>query len=197
MVGDAIRILGVAGSLRAGSFNRSLLRAAVELAPAGMEIATFEGLRDIPPYDADAEAAGEPAPVAAWKDAIRNADALLFVTPEYNYGIPGLLKNAYDWASRPPGKSPLNRKPAGIMGVSGGNSGTARAQLALRQSFIFTETYGMLRPEVLVPRGAEKFDAAGRLTDERTREAVRKFLQAFALWIERFRTPDPEAFRSP
>lgn len=186
---DATRVLGVAGSLRAGSFNRSLLRAAVELVPAGMEISTFEGLREIPPYDADVESRGDPPPVAAWKDAISNADAVLFVTPEYNYNVPGVLKNAYDWASRPPGKSPFNRKPAGIMGVSGGNSGTARAQLALRQSFVFTETYGMLRPEVLVPRGAEKFDAEGRLTDERTREAVRKFLAAFAEWIALFRRP--------
>jgi len=180
---DAIRVLGVAGSLRAASFNRSLLRAAVELVPQGMEISTFEGLREIPPYDTDVESRGEPPPVAAWKSAIAEADAVLFVTPEYNYGIPGLLKNAFDWASRPPGKSPLNRKPAGIMGVSGGNSGTARAQLALRQSFVFTETYGMLRPEILVPRGAEKFDAEGRLTDERTREAVRRFLAAFSDWI--------------
>lgn len=194
---EPARVLGVAGSLRAGSFNRSLLRAAVELVPAGMEIRTFEGLAEIPPYNADVEATGDPAPVAAWKDAIRGADALLFVTPEYNYGVPGVLKNAYDWASRPAGKSPLNRKPAGIMGVSGGNSGTARAQLALRQSFVFTETYGMLRPEILVPRGAEKFDAEGRLTDERTREAVRKFLQALALWIERLRSPNPETFSSP
>jgi len=184
---DATRVLGIAGSLRAGSLNRSLLRAAVELVPAGMEIRTFEGLGEIPPYNADVEARGDPAPVAAWKEAIRTADALLFVTPEYNYGVPGVLKNAFDWASRPPGKSPLNRKPAGIMGVSGGNSGTARAQLALRQSFVFTETYAMLRPEVFVPRGAEKFDPEGRLTDERTREAVRKFLEALGLWIERFR----------
>jgi chromate reductase len=184
---ETIRVLGVAGSLRAGSFNRSLLRAAVDLVPAGIEIATFEGLREIPPYDADVESQGNPTPVVAWKRAISDADAVLFVTPEYNYGIPGLLKNAFDWASRPAGKSPLNKKIAGIMGVSGGNSGTARAQLALRQSCVFTETYAMLRPEVLVPRGAEKFDAEGRLTDERTREAVRKFLAAFALWIERFR----------
>ena len=184
---DTIRVLGVAGSLRAGSFNRSLLRSAVELVPAGMEISTFDGLREIPPYDADVESQGDPSPVTAWKRAISDSDAVLFVTPEYNYGIPGLLKNAFDWASRPAGKSPLNRKPAGIMGVSGGNSGTARAQLALRQSCVFTETYAMLRPEVLVPRGAEKFDAQGRLTDERTREAVRKFLAAFAVWIERFR----------
>jgi chromate reductase len=184
---ETIRVLGVAGSLRAGSFNRSLLRAAVDLVPAGMEISIFEGLREIPPYDADVESRGEPPPVAAWKRAISEADAVLFVTPEYNYGVPGTLKNAFDWASRPAGTSPLNKKPAGIMGVSGGNSGTARAQLALRQSCVFTETYAMLRPEVLVPRGAEKFDAEGRLTDERTREAVRKFLAAFALWIERFR----------
>ena len=188
---DTIRVLGVAGSLRAGSFNRSLLRSAVDLVPAGMEISTFDGLREIPPYDADVESQGDPTPVVAWKRAIAEADAVLFVTPEYNYGIPGLLKNAFDWASRPAGKSPLNRKPAGIMGVSGGNSGTARAQLALRQSCVFTETYAMLRPEVLVPRGAEKFDAQGRLTDERTQEAVRKFLVAFALWIERFRGNSP------
>ncbi len=180
---DAVRVLGVAGSLRTGSLNRSLLRAAVELVPAGMEIRIFEGLGEIPPYNADVESRGDPVPVAAWKDAIRDADALLFVTPEYNYGVPGVLKNAFDWASRPPGKSPLNRKPAGIMGVSGGNSGTARAQLALRQSFVFTETYAMLRPEILVPRGAEKFEAEGRLIDERTREAVRKFLAALLDWI--------------
>ena len=162
---------------------------AVELVPAGMEISTFEGLREIPPYDADVESRGDPAPVTTWKRAISDADAVLFVTPEYNYGIPGLLKNAFDWASRPAGKSPLNKKPAGIMGVSGGNSGTARAQLALRQSCVFTETYAMLRPEVLVPRGAEKFDSEGRLTDERTREAVRKFLAAFSEWIALFRRP--------
>jgi len=188
---EATRVLGVAGSLRAGSFNRSLLRAAVELVPAGMDIRPFEGLGEIPPYNADVEAAGDPPPVAAWKGAIAESDAVLFVTPEYNYGVSGVLKNAFDWASRPAGKSPLNRKPAGIMGVSGGNSGTARAQLALRQSCVFTETYAMLRPEVLVPRGAEKFDAQGRLTDERTQEAVRKFLVAFALWIERFRGNSP------
>lgn len=186
---EAIRVLGIAGSLRSGSLNRSLLRAAEELVPAGMEIQVFEGLGQIPPYNADVESQGDPAPVAAWKEAIASADALLFVTPEYNYAVPGVLKNAFDWASRPPGKSPLNRKPAGIMGVSGGNSGTARAQLALRQSFVFTETYAMLRPEILVPRGAEKFDAEGRLTDERTREAVRKFLAALLEWVVLFRHP--------
>ncbi len=185
----ATRVLGIAGSLRSGSLNRSLLRAAEELVPAGMEIQVFEGLGQIPPYNVDVESQGDPAPVAAWKEAIASADALLFVTPEYNYAVPGVLKNAFDWASRPPGKSPLNRKPAGIMGVSGGNSGTARAQLALRQSFVFTETYGMLRPEILVPRGAEKFDAEGRLTDERTREAVRKFLAALLEWVVLFRHP--------
>jgi chromate reductase len=180
-------VCGIAGALRAGSYNKALLRAAQELAPAGMEIRTFERLREIPPYDADVEAKGDPEPVAALKHAIREADALLIATPEYNYGVPGALKNAIDWASRPPGKSPLNRKPAAIMGASPGPTGTVRAQLALRQSFLFTETYAMLKPEVLVARAHEKFDASGRLVDEATRQFVKSLLEALAAWVERFR----------
>ncbi len=181
-----MRVLGIAGSLRAGSFNRALLRAAVELAPPELEIAIFEGLGAIPPYDGDVEAQGDPAPVVAFKRAIHDADALLIATPEYNYGVPGVLKNAIDWASRPPGKSVLNRKPAGIIGASMGPQGTARAQLALRQSLVFTETYAMLRPEVLVARAHEKVDAGGRLTDESTRTHLREFLGALSVWAARF-----------
>src|SRR2546427_11679740 len=142
-----------------------LLRAAIELATTGMEITTFKRLGDIAPYNDDVMAKGDPEPVAALKTAIREADALLIATPEYNYGVPGVLKNAIDWASRPPGKSVLNRKPAAIMGATPGGTGTARAQLALRQSFVFTETYALLRPELLVARAHERIDAAGRLTD--------------------------------
>jgi len=181
-----IHVLGIAGSLRAGSLNRALIRTAVELAPAGMEIRAHEGLGDIPPFNSDVEAQGDPAPVAAFKAAIREADALLIATPEYNYGIPGVLKNAIDWASRPPGKCVLNRKPAALMGASMGAHGTARAQLALRQSFVFTETYTMLRPELYLGRAHEKVDDKGRLTDEPTRQQIRKLLDAFVEWIGRF-----------
>ena len=182
-----LRVLGIPGSLRAGSFNRALLRAAVELAPAGMEITIFDGLGAVPLYDADVEAKGDPAPVAALKTAIREAGALLIATPEYNYSVPGVLKNAIDWASRPPGKSVLNGKPAAILGASPGGTGTARAQLALRQSFVFTDTPTVLRPEVLVPRAHEKIDAQGRLTDEPTRQSIRKLLEALVQWEARLR----------
>ncbi len=140
---SAIKVFGIAGSLRAGSSNKALLRAAAELAPEGMEIRLFERLAEVPLYNEDVEKAGEPESVAALKGAIREADALLFATPEYNYGVPGVLKNAIDWASRPPRNSVLNGKPAAIMGATPGTSGTARAQLALRQSFVFTQTHAL------------------------------------------------------
>jgi len=177
-------VLGIAGSLRAGSFNRSLLRAAQELAPAGMQITAFD-LAPIPLYNADVEAKGDPEPVGALKSAIRRADALLIVTPEYNFGMPGVLKNAIDWASRPPRSSVLLGKPAAIMGATPGMGGTGRAQLQLRQAFLFTQTLAVLSPEVLVARAGEKFDAAGRLTDEPTRKFVAQLLQALADWTAR------------
>ena len=181
-----LRVLGIAGSLRRGSYNRALLRAAVDLAPDGMRIEVWDRLREIPPFNADVEAEGDPEPVADLKRAITAAHALLIVTPEYNYGVPGVLKNAIDWASRPPGESPLGGKPAGILGATPGQTGTARAQLALRQSFVFTNTPVLLRPEVLVNKAGEKFDEEGRLTDEKTREYVRKLLEALAEWADRF-----------
>jgi chromate reductase, NAD(P)H dehydrogenase (quinone) len=181
-----MRVLGIAGSLRAGSFNRSLLRAAQELAPAGMEITAVD-LAPIPLFNEDVEAKGDPEPVAALKTAIRQADALLFVTPEYNFGVPGVMKNAVDWASRPSRGSVLQGKPAGIMGATPGTGGTGRAQMQLRQSFVFTQTLAILSPEVLVARAPEKFDASGRLTDEKTRQVVGKFLQALAEWTLRLK----------
>src|SRR5690242_14601242 len=117
-----MRACGIAGSLRGGSYNRALLRAAVALAPSGVEIRVFDRLADVPPYNADVEAKGDPEPVGALKQAIRDADALLIVTPEYNYGVPGVLKNAIDWASRPPTGSVLNGKPAAIMGATPGRT---------------------------------------------------------------------------
>lgn len=184
----AIRVAGIAGSLREGSLNKALLRAAVELAPAGMEIQMYTRLGDIPPYNDDVFQKGDPEPVADLKAFIGGADALLIATPEYNYGVPGVLKNAIDWASRPAGKCVLNRKPAAIMGCSPGLGGTIRAQHALRQSFVFTDTHAMLQPEIKIPSAAPLFDASGRLTDENTRQHVKKFLEAFVVWIERFRS---------
>jgi chromate reductase len=182
----SVRVLGFAGSLRQGSLNRMLLRAAAELAPAGLTIETHD-LAEIPLYDGDVEARGDPPAVAAFKAAIAAADALLVVTPEYNYGVPGVLKNAIDWASRPARGSVLNDKPAAIMGASPGGFGTARAQLQLRQAFCFTQTLPVQQPEVLVARAHEKFDADGRLTDEKTKEVVRALLAALKSWTERLR----------
>lgn len=182
----SIKVVGIPGSLREGSFNRGLLRAAIELAPVGMEIQMFTRLGDIPPYNADVDDKGNPEPVQALKTAIREADAMLIATPEYNYGVPGVLKNAIDWASRPAGQSVLNRKPAAIMGCSQGLGGTIRAQHALRQSFVFTDTHAMLQPEIKIPSVAKLFDASGKLTDETTRQYIQKFLEAFLRWIARF-----------
>jgi chromate reductase, NAD(P)H dehydrogenase (quinone) len=181
-----IRVAGIPGSLRKGSLNKGLLHAAVELAPAGMEISIYTRLGDIPPYNDDVFQGGDPEPVADLKKFISDADAILIATPEYNYGIPGVLKNAIDWASRPAGKSALNRKPAAIMGCSPGLGGTIRAQHALRQTFVFTETHVMSQPEIKIPSAAPLFDASGRLNDENTRQHIRKFLEAFLSWIGRF-----------
>ncbi len=182
--GGAINVAGFAGSLRKASFNRALLRAAVELAPAGMTIEVLE-IRGIPVYDADVEAEGDPAPVAEFKRAVDAADGLLIATPEYNYGVPGVTKNVIDWASRPPRKSVLDGKPVAVMGATPGMWGTARGQAQLRQAFTFTNSYAMQQPEILVARAGEKFDADGRLVDDTTREYLGKFLVAFAAWIER------------
>ena len=186
-----IRVLGFAGSLRQGSFNRALLRAAKDSAPAGMVIDTFD-LAPIPLYNADLEARGDPGPVAAFKQAISQADAVLIATPEYNHGVPAVTKNAIDWASRPPRNSALNGKPVGVIGASPGITGTARGQSQLRQAFEFTNSYAMPQPELLVFRAHEKFDAHGRLTDQPTRQALQQFLEAFAAWVVRFKTQSPQ-----
>ncbi|MSP38242.1 MAG: NAD(P)H-dependent oxidoreductase [Deltaproteobacteria bacterium] len=183
----AIRVAGICGSLRGASINKGLLRAAAELAPAGMEIQIYTRLGDIPPYNDDVFAQGDPEPVADMKKFIGGADALLIVTPEYNYGVPGVLKNAIDWASRPSGKCVLNRKAAALMGCSPGLGGTIRCQHALRQTFVFTETHVMSQPEIKIPSAAPLFDGDCKLTDENTRQHVKKFLEAFAVWIGRFK----------
>ncbi len=181
-----VRVLGVAGSLRLGSLNGALLRAAVKLAPVGMTIETFD-LNDVPLYNGDVETAGDPPGVAAFKDAIRAADAVLFVTPEYNHGVPGVMKNAVDWASRPPRDAALNRKPVGIIGASPGQTGTARGQSQLRQAFEFTNSFCMPQPEILVFRALEKFDASGELSDEKTAAFLGKYLEALRVWSLNFK----------
>jgi chromate reductase, NAD(P)H dehydrogenase (quinone) len=181
-----LTVAAFAGSLRRGSYNRALLRAAAEVAPAGIRISIVE-IDDVPLYNADVEEAGEPEPVARFKAAIREADGLLIATPEYNHGVPGVTKNAIDWASRPPRKSPLDGKPVALLGASPGVTGTARGQSQLRQAFEFTNSYCMPQPEILVYRAHEKFDDEGRLTDEKTREYLGKFLEAFGQWIRRVR----------
>jgi chromate reductase len=172
--------------LREGSLNRALLHAAVELAPAALEIVPH-GLSDVPLYNADLEARALPRAVFDLRVAVMQADAVLIATPEYNHGVPGVLKNAIDWLSRPPADSALNGKPCGIIGASPGMTGTARAQTQLRQAFVFTNTHAMARPEVLVARANAKFDEKRRLTDDNTREHLTVFLNELVKWIERLK----------
>lgn len=181
-----LKVLGVAGSLRRASFNRALLRAAQDQAPEGLVIEIFD-LAAVPLYNGDVEAEGDPEGVAAFKQAIRDADAVLMVTPEYNHGVPGVMKNAIDWASRPPQSAPLAQKPVGIIGASPGMTGSARGQSQLRQAFEFTNSYCMPQPELLVFRAHEKFDADGNLTDETTGAYLRRYLEAFMEWAHRLR----------
>ena len=179
-----MNLLGIAGSLRAGSFNASLIRAAAAAAPDGMEVAPFDRLGDVPPYNDDVRQQAFPEPVAALGDRIRAADGVLIATPEYNYGVPGVLKNAIDWVSRLP-EQPFRDKPIGIMGAAMGNLGTARSQYDLRRSFIFLEGLVMNRPEIFVGGAHTKFDDDGALTDGPTRDLLADYMKAFAAWIGR------------
>lgn len=172
---NPLHVVAFAGSLRRGSYNRALVRAAAELAPAGatVEIAEIGGL---PLYDEDANAAGPPPAVAELKRRIAEADALFIATPEYNHGVPGVLKNFIDWTSRRPNQ-PWKGKPVAIAGASDGGFGTVRAQLALRPILGCLDARVVENPEVHVSRAQDKVDAEGRLTDEPTREKLRKLLE--------------------
>lgn len=180
-----VRVVGLAGSLRKASYNRALLRAAIALAPEGVTLTSFD-LDDVPLYNGDVEAAGDPLGVVALKRAIAEADGVLFVTPEYNHGVPGVMKNALDWASRPARSAPLGGKPVGIIGASPGMTGSARGQSQLRQAFEFTNSYCMPQPEILVYRAHEKFDASGALTDANTAKYLAAYLVALGAWVRRF-----------
>ena len=179
-------VIGIAGSLRAGSHNRALLRLAREIAPPGMAIRAWEGLGTVPFYDGDLEERGIPGPVAQMNEEIRRAGAVLVVTPEYSASIPGVLKNALDWAARPPGKSPFRGKVVAITGASPGLLGTARAQMDLRRILAAMGAVVVPSPEVLVSQAHQKRDAAGAFTDEGTRRFLGKLLEELARWTARF-----------
>lgn len=180
-----LKILGFAGSLRAGSYNKALLRAAIELLPKGVSLEIFE-IEGIPPFNQDIEK-DMPTKIREFKSKIREADAILIATPEYNYSVPGVLKNAIDWASRPYGDNAFEGKPAAIMSASVGMLGGARAQYHLRQIFVFLNMYPINGPEVILSFSQDKFDANGKLTDENTKKFLRRLLQNLADWTRRLR----------
>ena len=178
------RVVAFSGSLRRGSYNRALIRAAQELAPEDMTIVPLE-IGGLPFFNADLEAEGDPPAVAAFKTAIREADGVLIASPEHNDGIPGVLTNAIDWASRLPGNAPLTGKPVALMGASPSQIGTARAQLHLRQLLSHVHARTLPSPEVLVPQAHQRFDADLRLIHEPTRHVIARLLERFDNWIER------------
>lgn len=180
-----VRVLGFSGSLRKDSYNSAALRAAAELLPDGVALETFD-LSPIPLYNEDERQRGLPPEVQELRARISAADALLIVTPEYNYSVPGVLKNAIDWASRPPDQ-PFNGKPLALMGASPGRLGTARAQYHLRQIFVYLNAHIVNRPEVMISDAPAKFDPQGRLTDEPTRMIIRDLLTALRDWTRRLR----------
>jgi chromate reductase len=180
-----VNILGFAGSLRKGSYNRSLLRAALELVPKDARLEIFE-LDGIPPFNQDLEK--QPSEkVKEFKAKIRAADAILIATPEYNYSIPGVLKNAIDCASRPYGDNAFEHKPVAIMGASPGMMGTSRAQYHLRQCFVFLTCFALNQPEVIVPFAQEKIDKEGKVTDQKTREKIRELLEGLVGWTNKLK----------
>jgi chromate reductase len=172
---DPLLILGIAGSLREGSFNRATLRAAQGLVPAGATLEPFD-IKGLPGFSQDDEAT-PPAQVVEMKKRVRAADAILFVTPEYNYSVPGVLKNAIDWASRPYGDSAWTKKPVAVMGASVGTLGTGRAQYHLRQMFVFLNMFAVNQPEVMIRNAHKHFDAEGRLTDEAAKKLISQLLE--------------------
>jgi chromate reductase len=178
-----LNIVGISGSLRHGSLNSAALRAAQGLAPTGMRIG-IASIADIPLYNDDVRAVGVPAAVTSLAAQIAAADGVLIATPEYNYSIPGVLKNTIDWLSRTQ-PQPFDGKPVAIMGASMGALGTGRAQYDLRKVFVFLNGMVMNRPEVMVGAAHTKFDAEGKLTDAATGEFLGKFLAAFGDWVAR------------
>lgn len=181
----SIKIVALVGSLRQGSHNRALVREAMAAAPAGVSVELLE-IADIPFYNGDVQEQGFPESVARLGEALRQADGVLLVSPEYNYSISGVLKNAIDWMSRVPNQ-PFAGKPVALMGASMGVMGTARAQYHLRQVLVCLDAHVMNKPEVMVGSVHTKFDEQGKLTDQATREHVAKAMTAFQAYVARFR----------
>jgi chromate reductase len=177
---EEVTILGFAGSLRKGSYSKALLRAAKDLLPPGARLEIFD-LEGIPAYNQDLDSS-PPEKVKEFKAKIRSADALLVATPEYNYSVPGVLKNAIDWASRPYGDSAFEGKPVAIMSASVGMLGGARAQYHLRQIFVFLDMHPINRPEVMMPMAADKVNTSGEVTDEATKGFIRDLLKNLVAW---------------
>jgi chromate reductase len=180
-----VKILGFVGSLRKGSYNKALMRAAVELVPEDAKIEVFD-LEGIPLLNQDLENQ-PPQIVRDFKAKIRSADALLIASPEYNYSVPGVLKNAIDWASRPYGDNAFEGKPVAIMSASIGSLGGARAQYHLRQSFVFLDMYPLNRPEVMMPFAEDNVDAEGNVTNEKTKQLIRELLEALVHWTRKLK----------
>ena len=173
------------GSLRKNSFNRKVAGALAALAPASLKLEIVE-IRDLPLYDEDLDGANAPAAWTSFRQRVKPADAVLFVTPEYNRSVPGVLKNAIDVGSRPYGQSVWDRKPGAIVSVSPGAIGGFGANHHLRQSLVFLNVPTMQQPEAYIGGAGSLFDAEGKLANENTREFLRKFTEAFATWIEGF-----------
>ncbi len=179
-----VALLAICGSLRKASINRALLRLVGDNLPEGTTYLIYEGLEHLPIFNSDHT---DPPPVTALKDAIAAADGVVIGVPEYNYSIPGGLKNALDWVSRPPATSPIRGKPIGIVGAASGMSGTIRAQTHLRQMLVYSDCPTLNQPEVCIPRAHERFDADGKLTDAPTRALIERFGVAFVDFVERNR----------
>jgi chromate reductase, NAD(P)H dehydrogenase (quinone) len=182
---EVIRIGGIAGSLRKGSYNKATLQAARKLLPRGSVLDIFD-LDGIPGFNEDQEEAFPPH-AREFKNKVKAADAILIVTPEYNFSVPGVLKNAIDWASRPHGDNAWNAKPVAVMGASPGMLGTARAQYHLRQIFVYLNMFPLNRPEVMIANATEKFDEQGNLTDAATVERIKQLLEALIDWTKKLK----------
>ncbi|MBV8211502.1 MAG: NAD(P)H-dependent oxidoreductase [Burkholderiaceae bacterium] len=184
MADRTLDVVGICGSLRKGSYNRMVLQALPALAPAGMQIREAPPFHEFPLYNADLQSAsGFPAPVEALGAAIRAADAVIIVTPEYNFGIPGGLKNAIDWISRLPNQ-PFAGKPIALQSASPGPLGGARVQYDLRRSLVFLDALTLNKPEIFIGNHAQRIDEkTGRITDAQTHELLRQQLAAFATFI--------------
>ena len=180
-----VTIIGFAGSLRKNSYNKALLRAAVKLLPKDAKLEIFD-LGGIPPFNQDLEAQ-MPEKVKEFKAKIIAADAILIATPEYNYSISGVLKNAIDWASRPYGDNSFEGKPVAVMSASPGMLGGARAQYHLRQVFVSLDMHSLNRPEVMVPFTDDTIDEKGRVTDDKTREKIRELLESLVDWTKKLK----------